>query len=96
MVRNNRHGLTFVLEPNPEGGTTIELRLRKETKKIIVASPIDEMSQGWYNWTMKGDYIQDAFHFLSPDEREFLITGLLPVEFKAITKAYEEMADDHD
>jgi hypothetical protein len=28
-----------------------------------------------------GALMQDAFHFLSPDEREFLISGLLPDDF---------------
>jgi len=91
MVRSNRHGLTFVLEPSPSGGTCIELRLKSGTKKIIVASPIQEMNQGWYNWEHKGMFVQDAFHFLSPDEREFLQTGLLPAEFEAMSKAFEEM-----
>jgi hypothetical protein len=94
MVRSNRHGLTFVLEPSPSGGTCIELRLKSGTKKIIVASPIQEMNQGWYNWEHKGMFVQDAFHFLSPDEREFLQTGMTPQEFEVTAKAFEDMADD--
>lgn len=28
----------------------------------------------------KGSLIQDCFHFLSPEEREFMLTGLTPLE----------------
>lgn len=41
---------------------------------------IEAFEKGLENYK-NGDLIQNAFPFLSADEREFLITGLLPEEF---------------
>lgn len=38
-----------------------------------------------YNRWQSGDYIQDALHMLSLDDREFLISGLSPEAFDACT-----------
>lgn len=43
---------------------------------IIVDAHIDDVSQAWYNWQMRGQYIQEAFPFLSRSAREFIMTGI--------------------
>ena len=35
--------------------------------------------QAWLKY-QKGSLIQDCFHFLTPEEREFMLTGMTPVE----------------
>lgn len=44
-------------------------------KNIIVMHDIERISEAWRQWEY-GRFIQDAFHFLSADEREFIMTGL--------------------
>lgn len=34
-----------------------------------------------YAWQIKGEKIQDAMPHLTPDEREFLMTGVMPDEW---------------
>lgn len=38
----------------------------------------DEYNIAMFNWKYKGQYIQEAFHMLNADEREFLLTGTPP------------------
>ena len=38
----------------------------------------------------QGALIQDAFDFLSPDQREFLMTGMTPEDWEAMCKFAEE------
>ena len=35
--------------------------------------------QAWLKY-QKGSLIQDCFHFLTPEEREFMLTGMTPAE----------------
>jgi hypothetical protein len=42
---------------------------------------------------VEGHYIQNAFNFLNPDQREFLMSGLLPEEFDDLTKHLEDNFD---
>ena len=59
-------------------------------KRIIVDHDIHDISQAWYNWQIKGQFIQDAFHFLAPHEREFLITGIDEGEWAEIFEGEED------
>jgi hypothetical protein len=43
----------------------------------------EQMSQG-YEAYQQGKLVQEAFPFLSPDQREFLISGLTPEEWAEI------------
>ena len=49
-------------------------------KKMHFACTVEEYNDGLAKY-MKGYLIQDAFPFLTPDEREFLMTGITPVEW---------------
>lgn len=53
-------------------------------KSIVVNYSQQEIYQGWKRWTVLGDYIQNAFYYLTADEREFLMTGLTPIEFNSL------------
>jgi hypothetical protein len=80
MNRVNKMGLQYHLTELPSGGT----RIVTGDKVLIVKHNIHEISQAWYNWQMRGEYIQVAFAFLTDDEREFLITGLTKEEWEAM------------
>lgn len=53
-------------------------------KQITVNHPIENVSAWWYKWTMNGEYLQDAFKAFSDCEREFILTGITPEEWKKI------------
>ena len=59
-------------------------------KRIIVDHDIHDISQAWYNWQIKGAFIQDAFHMLNVHEREFIKTGIDEEEWAEIFKEKEE------
>lgn len=40
-----------------------------------------------------GVYVQDAYHFLTEDQREFIMTGILPNEWDAL---FADEGDDDD
>lgn len=82
LNRVNAMGLCFQLGPVSREQTSIVLVGTE--KKIIVNVPIEEMNQAWYNWTVKGMFIQKAFSMLNADEREFLLTGITPTEWNEI------------
>jgi hypothetical protein len=48
-------------------------------KTMVFKVDIRQMCDGWSAWS-NGDYIHKAFPFLAPEEREFLMTGILPSE----------------
>jgi hypothetical protein len=78
-VRTNTMGSTYYVNPLDEDTTEIVT----EGKKIVVHQPWDKINQGWYDWMM-GMHIQNAFPFLTPSEREFLLTGLTDKEWKEL------------
>ncbi len=86
LNRTNPRGLPFFLKELSEERTSIHFK----EKSITVDCDIREISQRWYNWCIKGHYIQDAFDNLDPEEREFLITGIDQVEWEEIFKKGEE------
>ncbi len=80
--RINTLGLQYYIVEQPDNTTVI----RVGKKSITVNYPIAAIDQAWYNWRMKGLKIQEAFYFMSADEREFLQTGITPNEWQAIFK----------
>ena len=64
----------------PNDATSITLVYPGRTKTLWVNEDIDDMVECWGNW-IGGELIQNAFSRLSIDEREFLITGMLPSEW---------------
>ena len=80
MNRTNPRGLRFYMEEIPNT-TRTRIKAVDLDREVVVDHTIQRMSQGWYNWQVEGDYIQNAFDFLTASEREFLQTGLTEAEW---------------
>lgn len=87
IKRTNMMGLPYTIEDMPDD--TCKITTCK--KSIIVKTDSGVISQSWYDWQMRGNYIQNAFPYLSADEREFILTGITPEEWAEIFK----MANDN-
>lgn len=80
IVRRNFHGtLQFKLSAIDAENTSVALG----SKKIIIRAPLTMLDNAWTLW-LQGEYIQHAFSALSPDEREFFMTGITPEEWRSI------------
>src|SRR4030095_1120554 len=80
--RFNKSGMRFDFLPTKDGKT---LAIYKDKQMKLDMSP-EKVSQCYYNWQMKGEYIQVAFAGLPPEQREFLITGMSLEEWNEIFK----------
>lgn len=80
FYRINKLGMRFDFLPTRDGKT---LAIYKE-KQVKLDMSLEEVSQCYYNWQMKGQLIQVAFPGLPADQREFLITGYTPEEWNII------------
>lgn len=69
--RISRNGLQYQLMELPDGTT----RIRTLGKEIIVNHDILRLQDSWYKWIVLRISIQNAFDYLSADEREFLQSG---------------------
>ena len=85
IKRTNSMGLQYNLESLSDNLTAIY----HAGKSMILEVSLDEINQAWYNWQMKGFMIQEAFPRLTPEEREFLLTGITPDEWKKIFSGEE-------
>lgn len=77
--------------PLPDGGVWVERTSMMTGKPAIVKIPgitIQEFTACWEAWE-DGALIQDAFPMMDADTREFLKTGLTPVEWDYMTKGDE-------
>lgn len=66
--------------------------VNEERKRELIMSPgitVKDIVDG-YDAYNRGALVQDAFRFMTPDEREFLMTGILPEEWE------EMFPDDED
>lgn len=77
LQRIGKFGQTYTLVDSGNGSTLI----RTGKKLLEVAQPIERLNQAWFFW-QNGERIQDAFGFLSAEEREFILTGITPDEWK--------------
>ena len=68
----NRMGQKFVLMEH----NILKTRVLHKEDEIIVNASILQMEYSWIDWTVRNRNIQDAFTFLNPDEREFLMSGM--------------------
>lgn len=87
LKRRNSTGLIFLLTDVEESKTLIQLAgsaVRLPAKSVKVDLPIDEVDTRWYRWQMKGLLIQQAFDVLTSEQREFLISGMTPQEWKEL------------
>lgn len=79
VTRLNPIGLTYQLSEDGD-----KCKVTTQGKSMVMNCPLDEMSQRWYDWQMRGTLIQNAFDNLNTDEREFLLTGMTPEEWNAM------------
>lgn len=59
------------------------------TKEMEFSHPIEKMHAGLKAY-VNGAFIQDAFPFLAPPEREFIMSGTTPSEWDAMFGEDEE------
>jgi hypothetical protein len=85
FTRYNGIGLMYTITAINSHSTII----RQKDKHIEVAVSYEIINQAWYDWQMKHQLIQDAFNMLDANEREFIQTGLTPVEFDEATQEFE-------
>lgn len=50
-------------------------------KTLVVNHSVDRILQGKHDYEFRGELIQDAFPFLTYDEREFILTGITAGEW---------------
>jgi len=79
-------GIQYHITEMPTGGIAI----RTQDKQIIVKYPFEKINQAWYDWVMLGHMVQEAFKFMTPDEREFIMTGITADEWVELFKGREE------
>lgn len=80
FTRLGKFGQTYELEQIAENRTKITY----QGNHIIVNYSADYISQGWYDWQMRGQHIQTAFSLLTPAQREFILTGMTEDEWKEL------------
>lgn len=82
--RMNPRGMWFMFESIESASQPTRTRITFKEKSIIVDFPFNQLSQSWYDWTIKHEYIQVAFSYLNNDEREFLMTAITASEWNEI------------
>lgn len=63
-------------------------------KSMVFDASIYRMSHAWYDWTERGLYIQVAFSFLNNEEREFLMTGYTPEDWRLMFEGVDERFEE--
>lgn len=82
ISRLNNFGLTFHVQAlDNNSSEIIDIR---NNNRIVINHSIEEISQMWYNWQVKGEYIQKAFASFTPEQREFIMTGITPKEWNEL------------
>jgi len=84
VKRLNRMGREYKLRQELEYDNTLTGRTVVWTglKSMVMDHTIEKINQGWYNWIVKGMMVQDAFDFLTVDEREFIMSGMTADEWE--------------
>ena len=85
MNRINRMGIQyFMVEVPATNGMMGRTQIRTKDKSIIVDHSIQRVSEAWYEWMVSGKFVQEAFNFFTPAEREFIITGMTPEDWNKV------------
>lgn len=84
ILRFNNLGQRYTLHAEPRDATKTVVSTRG--KHLTINIPLREMLEYWFNWQMKGMFIQQAFKSLSSEEREFLMSGITPDEWAEMFK----------
>ena len=66
------------------GSTTQTIITTRSGRRVVFLGVDIELYKKGLETYANGELIQQAFPFLSADQREFLISGLTPEEFKAL------------
>lgn len=91
MRRFNPMGLEFFLRGvMVEGQHKTQILCLNNRESITLDMQIETVSQCWYNWTVRGQYIQQAFRELPAEQREFLMTAITPAQWTETFKDMEE------
>lgn len=90
LTRINSGGRTYYLESVCGDSAKTKIHCLHKDKSIVVNCPLEEMNQRWYNYFVKGQYIQVAFDNLTDDEREFIKTGITAEKWAEIFKDSDE------
>lgn len=85
LTRQNRLGMNFIIKDLFDSGP-LKTVITLGDKSITVNHSIDRINQAWYDWQIGDKFIQDAFYFLTADEREFIMSGVTPEEWKEMFK----------
>jgi len=86
VTKVNNIGLKFKLTEESRYETLVTLG----NKAMLMKISIEVFLAAWYRWQIKGDFIQVAFHMLSDNEREFLMTGLTEEQWDEIFRSEEQ------
>ena len=66
----------------PDHRVTVHVRsIHNETKQLQLSCTREQFKAGLIKYHDDGEMIQQAFDFLTANEREFMMTGLYPEEF---------------
>ncbi len=68
---------------------------KSDMTNVVNARDIDVTEEQLKDW-QGGTLIQDAMPNLSPDDREFLMTGITPEEWEVLTEMDEEFDEEWD
>jgi hypothetical protein len=86
--RQNQLGMWYILSTDPaRPDKTI---ISHQGKKMTVNMKQMDVESCWFNWQMRGMFVQDAFRDWTPSQREFIMTGITPEEWKEIFMEREE------
>lgn len=83
LTRTNRFGLTYQLSDVEETRTRVSC---SNGNTLYMNVPLEALNQGFYDWQVRNRFVQDAFPFLTTDEREFLMTGISSEEWDQMFK----------
>jgi hypothetical protein len=72
--------LEFRMKSTPEGA---EVTVNGRTL-LFAGVTTSQLQHGVYLYYTHSFLVQDAFPYLTPNQREFLMTGLFPEEFAAL------------
>jgi hypothetical protein len=90
IKRVSPRGLTFYLTTICEDKNITIIELAETGRLIKVNHPYQEICQGWWEWAIMGKPVQVAFSFLSPDEREFILSGTTSSEWENMFTGQDE------
>ena len=90
--RVNPHGLHFYITQVATDSKQSLVRCAKNgMREMTMNHPIHEINTSWHRWTVQGYFIQDAFPYMTPEEREFLLTGTTPEEWNELFPPNHEL-----